>query len=35
MIALIILAVLITVFYGLLFFGKHGVLTGTDDEEDG
>ena len=34
MAALIIIAILITIFYGLLFFGKHGTLTGKDDEDD-
>jgi hypothetical protein len=32
MIALIIIGILITIFYGLLMFGKHGTLTGKDDE---
>jgi len=34
-IILVVLGISIFVVYGLLFFGKHGVLTGTDDEKEG
>ena len=32
---LVLLGVIILLVYALVFFGKHGVLTGTDDEEEG
>lgn len=30
----IILGLIVVLIYGLVFFGKHGVLTGTEDETD-
>jgi hypothetical protein len=34
-IVLVLLGVIVLLVYALLFFGKHGVLTGTDDEKEG
>jgi hypothetical protein len=34
-IVLVLLGVIVLLVYALLFFGKHGVLTGTDDEKWG
>ena len=32
---LVLLGVIVLLVYALVFFGKHGVLTGTDDEKGG
>lgn len=34
-IVFVLLGVVTVLVYVLLFFGKHGVLTGTDNEEEG
>lgn len=31
----ILLGIVVVLVYALLFLGKHGVLTGKDDEDDG